>query len=129
MLLDTTVIIDLVENDKGAIQRLKELEEENIPLVTTTITLFEIWKGAHRLLGTPEQEKMQDIFDLLEVFLFDIPSAKEAGKIYSLLRKDGKMIQPEDCMIAGIAKTKNEPILTRNVKHFERIQGLKIEAY
>lgn len=39
------------------------------------------------------------------------------------------MINIEDIMLAGIALTHNESIITRNIKHFSKIEGLKIETY
>jgi tRNA(fMet)-specific endonuclease VapC len=39
------------------------------------------------------------------------------------------MIDPEDAMLAGISKVRNEPIITRNVRHFSNIDGVKVETY
>ena len=39
------------------------------------------------------------------------------------------MIQPIDCMIAGIALIRKEKVLTRNVKDFSKIKDLEIETY
>jgi predicted nucleic acid-binding protein len=44
------------------------------------------------------------------------------------LTKKGQRIDPEDTMIAGIAITNNKILVTRD-KHFDRINGLKIEKY
>ena len=38
-------------------------------------------------------------------------------------------IDPEDAMIAGIARTNKQRIITRNVKHFSDIEGVEIENY
>ncbi|MBS3136929.1 hypothetical protein J4232_00725 [Candidatus Woesearchaeota archaeon] len=43
--------------------------------------------------------------------------------------KRGIPINPQDSMIAGIAIRNNESVLTRNTKHFERIDNLTIETY
>jgi len=39
------------------------------------------------------------------------------------------MIDIEDIMIAAIAIVNGEKILTRNSKHFKRIEGLEVEEY
>lgn len=39
------------------------------------------------------------------------------------------MIDLEDIMIAAIAITNNEKLITRNEKHFRRIKGLEVEGY
>ena len=51
-----------------------------------------------------------------------------AGIIHGDLIKKGWVIEPVDCMIAGIAKVYNKPVLTRD-EHFSRIEGLKVEKY
>lgn len=56
-------------------------------------------------------------------------SALEAGIIDGTLIKEGKMIDPLDSMIAGIAMHKHKKIITRNIKDFSRIKGLKLERY
>jgi predicted nucleic acid-binding protein len=59
----------------------------------------------------------------------DLESAFLAGDIQKELIRKGEIIDPEDCMIAGIALKSNEPLLTRNLKHFKRIPGLQVETY
>jgi len=41
----------------------------------------------------------------------------------------GSMVDPEDAMIAGIAKVHSERVLTRNRKHFQGIEGVNVESY
>jgi len=53
----------------------------------------------------------------------------ESGNIHRKLSRKGVTIDPEDSMIAGIAKVHNETLLTRNKKHFEKIEGLDVEGY
>jgi predicted nucleic acid-binding protein len=38
-------------------------------------------------------------------------------------------MDPEDAMIAGIAKSNNKKILTRNLKHFQGIENVTTESY
>lgn len=56
-------------------------------------------------------------------------SAVVAGGIDGNLIKKGLKIDPEDSMIAGIAMSRGETILTRNTEHFGKIEGLNIETY
>ena len=45
MILDTTFIIDLLNNDPSAVDKAKYLEKANLPVFTTAVTVFEIWQG------------------------------------------------------------------------------------
>jgi len=39
------------------------------------------------------------------------------------------MIDLEDAMIAGIARVHGMKLLTRNLKHFQGIEGVNVEPY
>ena len=127
MILDTTVLIDLMKADINAINKIKELKERKL---VTTPTIFELWSGITKS-NKPEQEKRKELEILDSQLILNLvrKSAEEAGKISGTLIKEGETIDTEDSMIAGIAKVHNESILTRNVDHFNRIRDIKIETY
>lgn len=128
MIMDTSTLIDLLRGNEAVVAKLKELEQTNTPLFLTSISVFELWQHAD-IYHERKLKKMHDLLESLGVFIFDISAAKEAGSIHAILKEDGLIIDPEDSMIAGIVRIHNETILTRNIKHFERIPHLKIESY
>ncbi len=129
MILDTTAIIDLIRGDKNIEEKIKYLNEDNVAFLFTSISVFEIWQGAEDINNEKKLEKIHFFLNSFGSFGFDIPSAEEAGSIHAKLKLEGEIIDPEDSMIAGIAKTNNETVLTKNIKHFSRIPGLKVESY
>ena len=76
-----------------------------------------------------ERNKIDRILKGLPIISFDEDSAIEAGKIFAQKRKNGMLIDPEDSMIAGICSRRNEILITRNIKHFNDIESLRIESY
>jgi predicted nucleic acid-binding protein len=54
---------------------------------------------------------------------------RKAGKISGTLISRGEEIDREDCIIGATALLSDEPVVTRNSDHFERIDGLAVEAY
>lgn len=130
MILDTSFIIDLMNSIPEAIAKFKRFNEIQEQQFVTTITIFELWDGITQS-KKPEQEQKK-VIDVLESQLildFNRESAEEGGKIRGMLTKKGIIIDPQDCMIAGIAKIHGQPILTRNIKHFGKIHNIKIESY
>ncbi len=70
------------------------------------------------------------LFSRLDVFPFDHGSAIKAGAILGELIREGRVIDVMDGMIAAIALTHGcNVIVTRNVRHFERIEGIEVEEY
>jgi len=52
-----------------------------------------------------------------------VTGACAGGAIYDDEVRKGSRVDPLDAMIAGIAKTRGEKVVTRNVRHFEGIEG------
>jgi predicted nucleic acid-binding protein len=126
--LDTSFLIDIFRNEPAAVKHLDHLEQEDL-LQITAPTIMELWLGALQS-NAPEREKarIEEFLEALLVLSFDMRAAKEAAEIEAALLKKGQMIDIEDTMIAGIARSHGEKIVTRD-EHFKRIVGLKIETY
>lgn len=120
--LDTDIIIDFLRGKSPG----QEILEKCINLNTcyiTFITAFEIYLG----MGS---ERQKQIFDgLLEELKF-IPSylktAETSAQIIRELRKGNKEIGFMDSIIAGTCINNNLVLVTKNIKHFNRIKGLKL---
>ena len=69
-------------------------------------------------------ERLLAMFDILPL---DQDSAKMTGEFHSKLKTNP--IGEADLLIAGIAASKGEVLITRNIKHFERVPGLKVERW
>jgi len=130
MILDTSFLIDLMRTDSGAVRKLIEIEKNEIAQKITAPTLYELYVGI-TLSDKPEKEKRKvlDALTSTNILNLDAKSAVKAGEVQGKLIKEGKMIDPEDAMTAGIALLNEEIILTRNVEHFSHIKDLKIETY
>ncbi len=129
MILDTCFIIDLLNNQEDAVKKAKELEKRNTSLFTTSITVFEIWQGVADMSNKAKLDKINTLLEGLALLNLDCESAKIGGKIHSELYLQGRPIQPEDSMIAGICLNEKKVLLTKNQKHFERVKGLEINTY
>lgn len=129
MILETSFLIDLLRNEKNAVAKLRSLVDNDEVLGIASPTIFELWTGLYAL-GKTETEKNRISSTIKNLILYNLDdeSARVSGKINGELIKKGIKIDPEDCMIAGIAIKNNKKVLTRD-GHFERMGGLKIEGY
>ncbi|PYK85623.1 MAG: VapC toxin family PIN domain ribonuclease, partial [Verrucomicrobia bacterium] len=69
------------------------------------------------------------ILSSLPQLALDSPSASAGGLIHGEKIRTGQSIDPEDAMIAGIARVNSEKVLTRNIRHYSGIEGVTIENY
>ena len=130
MIADTSFLIDIMKSDIRVIEKAEEIEKKGITIAVTSISIFELFVGvALSVKKDQERKKINQILNGLSIISFDEESAREAGKIYAQKRKNGSTIQIEDSMIAGICSRRKEILITRNIKHFSDIEGLRIESY
>jgi predicted nucleic acid-binding protein len=130
MIADTCFIIEVMRNNLEATEKAKEMENNSTPLMVTAPTVFELNVGLS--LSTKPLEEKERIQEGLESLIFlplDFKASIEAGSIYREKRKQGNTINPQDAMIAGIARTVGEKILTRNTRRFQGIENVSVESY
>mgnify|MGYP001614450096 CR=1 FL=1 len=130
--LDTTFLIDLLKKREDACRKFQEIEDEE--LGTTQINVYEIKAGIYRRIGTEMDNGQLKLFNQMIASLgmmpLDTGAIDEAAKINGKLTHKGEIINDLDILIAGICIANNcKTIVTKNKKHFERIDGLEVETY
>ena len=127
--LDTSFILDLLKKREGSIVKLRSLTSKE--LVSTEVNYFEVLFGVFKRQQFSQSELMsvQNFFSSIRIFSLDNLSAYKAAEIAGGLSKKGLTIETNDSLIAGICLTNNCEIITKDIKHFSRIKGLKVETY
>ncbi len=130
MILDTSFLIDVMRGKPSSKELLQRLIEKGTPITITAPSVFELFSGITQS-SKPilEKEKVQTILKHQAQWPLEEESAELGGTIYGKLAQQGQTIEAIDAMIAAIALTHHEPVLTANVKHFSRIPGLNVETY
>jgi tRNA(fMet)-specific endonuclease VapC len=125
--LDTTFLIDVI----GSLPEAVRLIDRKEPLLTTQMNMYELIRGLFLKNTSPSKVlRVMELFANVNVLPFDDQAVVKSAEINADLRKQGKLTPDNDCIIAGIALSKSiNTIITRNVKHFERMKGIKVETY
>ena len=130
MIVDTDVLIDVMQENEQVIRKLRTLEEQHVPLRISAVSQFELYHSIERVQNPGERRKtIETVLDTREVYPADSTVMKKAGRIDGRLTAAGDAIGIGDAIIAATALVHEESVLTRNVAHFERIDGLDIESY
>lgn len=128
--LDSSFIIDIWKGRKEAVEMKDNLKKRGESFLIPSPVVMELSLGAHLSKHTSiEKQKIEQFLLGNKVLDFDMFSAFRAGEIIAELEKKGQAVESEDVMIAAIALKNNESLITRNIKHFERIKGLNLESY
>lgn len=125
--LDTDVLIDYLRKPSDEVTRVMEsVFERKVSACTTSVNAFEIWLGAHLAKKAEVARDTADFFRQLEVVNFDYESSVEAGRVLADLRKRGEAIEIRDLFVGCVCKVSGMPLITRNLKHYRRVRGLKV---
>jgi predicted nucleic acid-binding protein len=76
-----------------------------------------------------ERRRIDEALENLLILEFDEDCALRYAKIAARLRTMGKPTGIMDLLIASVALGFDQPFLTRNVKHFSNINGLRVVGY
>lgn len=126
-LLDTNIIIAYFKGSYA----IKEKILSNInEIAVSTLVIAELNYGA-KSSQHPEKnlEKLSSFIEIIRIIPFDLTCAIKFGDIKSKLRALGKPTGEVDALIAATAIMHKATLVTNNQKHFENIEGLKVEDW
>jgi tRNA(fMet)-specific endonuclease VapC len=95
----------------------------------SSLTAFEILRGAASVGNQRTVEESQDFVSFAQVFPFQEAEAKRAAQVERELAKLGKPAGQIDTMIAGHALSLGLTLVTNNQRHFNSVPGLKLENW
>lgn len=124
-LLDTDTVI---YNFKGHPNIQKNLQRHlSDPINISIVTCMELYYGAYKSQKvTSNLAKIKMLEQSIEV----IPLGQESGEIFGKLKAQleiqGSRLDDFDLAIASCALSRNLTLVTNNIEHFRRIDGLKL---
>jgi predicted nucleic acid-binding protein len=127
-LLDTDIVIYSL---KGHSTVKKHLERNRRGAIKISIaTLMELYYGAYKSQKVASNlGKIKRIEDAIDI----IPLGRDSAEIFAMLKAEleiaGTPLDDFDLILAACALSHDLILVTSNVKHFKRIQGLKLENW
>jgi len=130
MILDTSFLIDVMNTDDAALRRVDEIEADGIEQNVPAMTLQELYIGVGASdLPERERRKIEYVVESRPIVPTTEEIARKAGRIDGRLRRQGERIDLGDATIGATGIVRDEPVVTGNPEHFQRIPGLDVESY
>ena len=127
-LLDADVCIGLIKGDARLAERLRKLEPSRSAVCS--VVRGELLFGAHNSEKMESNLRTQrDFVAPYQTLPFDDDAAEQYGILRADLRRRGTTMGGNDMMIAAVALANDRTLVTRNRSEFERIRGLRVEAW
>lgn len=128
-MLDTD-IASYIMNSKSPrlLQKLQTVPTSAVCI--SAITKSEIVYGVEI---SPRQQKdraaLEFFLQHIEVLDYPASAADDYGNIRAALKSRGRLIGPNDTLIAAHARCLGLTLVTNNTREFERVPGLKVENW
>lgn len=131
-LLDTYVLIEFMCGTPSIVSKILQTGFDKCCM--STISLHELYYGAYNAKKKSEKCFREEIarIEKLLTKLTVLPLETNGviyGKIKYTLERKGLIIDEFDMVIAGHAISEGLTVVTDNLKHFNRVPGLKVENW
>jgi len=126
-LLDSDICIHFLKGKHNLKQKIEEIGVKNCFI--SEITIAELTYGAFNSTNfgkhIVEVKLIEELFTVLPIYDCLLKFGEEKAK----LRKEGRLIPDFDLLIGITAIHHNMKMVTNNVKHLSRLDGIQIDSW
>ena len=127
-MLDTNIISELARRPRGSVgQKINEVKSDRVCI--SIITAAELRYGVEKKKSEKLRRQIETILKAIKVQPFDVPADIAYGEIRANLEARGKLIGPNDLLLAAHACASNSVFVTANLREFDRVPGLTVENW
>jgi len=119
--LDTNILIYFLKDEPSVVQFLRENILKGSRFFISSITEIELL--SYPKISPGELEKIEDILKTLSIISID----SQLAQLASFFKRKYKTSLP-DAIIAATSYLTNSTLLTRNIKHFQKIKEISIRS-
>ncbi|PHS19496.1 MAG: VapC toxin family PIN domain ribonuclease [Kangiella sp.] len=125
-LLDTNACIQLLNKSDTQFEKNMQKVSPSEVVICSVVKAELIYGARHSSRVEGNLQLLSKFFAPMQSFSFDDKAAEEYGVIRADLASQGKIIGPNDLLIASIARSKDLVLVSNNTKEFARITGLRL---
>jgi tRNA(fMet)-specific endonuclease VapC len=127
ILFDTDVCIEILRGNERIIRQRSDYDGD---IAVSFMSAAELYYGAEKSNMPADNKVLIEEFLLsVEIIHTDLDILEKFGSIKERLENTGNTLADTDIFIASVALTKCDRLITGNVRHYNRIEELKIENW
>ncbi len=126
---DTNIITAYFKGHPKVAQRIEKYQKQFGRLKLNILSYYELLRGYKDLGSAKKLQRFREFASKCEILNVDLTVMEKASDIYVQLKRTGRLIEDADILIAAIAMVNNLILVTDNIRHFNRINGLQIENW
>ncbi len=123
--LDTNTLIYFFKGEGRVADKLLSTPPSEIAV--PAVVLYELYVGVTKSTSPDlRARQLKEMMELVVILNLDEAVAKEAAAIRATLEMAGTPIGPIDNLVAGTTRANGAVLVTRNVREFSRVEGLRL---
>ena len=127
--LDANAVSAVLGGSRVVSERIRTALLEGHTVTLNAVTYFEVKRGLYLPRFERKLRTFMRFVDSYGMLPLDIRSLDNAAEIYQTLRQAGTPLEDADILIVGTALAHDAILVTRNTKHFDRIEVLTLENW
>jgi tRNA(fMet)-specific endonuclease VapC len=129
-LLDSTVCIQILRSRSQDLAK-RIIKHAHGELGVSTVVAAELYYGAVSAGSRAKEElgRIRKLLSLTQVLPFNRTAAEHYGRLRFFLEEHACVIGSFDLLIASHALSLDVPVVTHNVREFQRVPGLRVETW
>jgi tRNA(fMet)-specific endonuclease VapC len=129
LLLDTDVISFYLRGHLPVLQKVARYLEYHAQLELSVVSYYELRRGLVRIGASQRLRDLELFVARSRLWEVGYEVAHEASALAGTLMAQGEKLDDADVLIAATARMLNIGVATGNVRHFGRIEGLRVENW
>jgi len=121
--LDSDTVSYMLKSDETVLTRYRKESDDN-DIIIPAIVYYEVQRGLLALKMSKRLLEFDKLCRAIKYEEFDKAVWQKAAYVYAQLRQSGSLIDDADIFIAAFCIVNGCTLVTNNIKHFSRIEGL-----
>jgi predicted nucleic acid-binding protein len=123
--LDANILSYILRGDKQVIEKLRGEQGKGNECVIPPLAYYEVKRGLLAVGSTARLRIFEGMCRSFPVGVMSRAAWDEAANLYAAQRKQGRMLEDADLLIAAFCLVGGHTLVTNNTKHFEIIDRLR----
>lgn len=128
-LVDTDILSAIMRDNPTVMEHARVYWTTHKRFTFSLITRYEILRGLYAKNATAQLEAFNQFCAVNRILPITDQSVVQAGSIYGKLHSRSELIGDADILIAASAIINDHTIVTNTTRHFDRIDGLRVENW
>ena len=128
-ILDTDTVSYFFRGAPKVVEKVDQYLNEFGFINITVVTYYEVMNGLLYKDAKKQLAGFEEFVQLNSVLPLTLTAANLSAHVFATLRKTGAPIGHNDVLIAGIALDQDMVLVTNNINHFQRVEGLSIDNW